>query len=294
MKIGVGTVQFGQDYGISNLGGVTNQSEVHQILSRARKAGVRVIDTAPAYGIAEKVLGQCDIASHGFHVVTKISPLARAGGKFSPADLIRTSLANSLTSIRLSSVYGLLLHDANDLLGPVGGLIYEALRALKSEGLVSKIGVSTYTPEQLNLILADYDLDLVQVPFSVLDQRLLSGGQLKHMKSRGIEIHVRSIFLQGLLLMMPEDLPAHFSCIREHLTRYRSACNEHGLSALQSALGFVSAIPQIDAMICGVNTCEQFTEILEASDQHCGVDWMYQFGLTNLDVIDPSRWPQRT
>ncbi len=291
MKIGLGTAQFGLDYGVSNLQGMTRQDGVRAILSQAAAAGVRVVDTAPAYGVAEQVLGECGVREPAFQIVTKVPPLSRGDVQQPPASRMRSSLLDSLASLRVESVYGLLLHDAQDLLGPDAALIYGALKELRTEGLVQRIGISVYTADQIDAVLRRYDLDLIQLPLNVLDQRLLQGGQLDQLKARGVEIHVRSIFLQGLLLMEVADLPVYFSPVRDHLTRYRADCQRHGLSALQAALAFVHALPQVDTLVCGVNSGTQLQEILEAASISTDTSWMCSYALRDPAILNPSLWP---
>ena len=173
MKLGIGSVQFGLDYGISNRSGATPPSDVQLILDRAGAAGVRIIDTAPLYGTAEEVLGKCLPHSHRFDIVTKtpsftdIPESARVGH-------LKRVFERSLTRLGTNRVYGLLMHHADDLLKPGGEALYEAMTALKHAGKVARIGASIYEPEQVDRLLERFAIDLIQVPVNVLDQRLVA------------------------------------------------------------------------------------------------------------------------
>ena len=141
-KIALGTAQFGLPYGISNVNGQVERTEIDQILKHARTAGITMLDTAIAYGNSEENIGATD--SEGFKVVTKLPPLT--GAETSVSQWVRSQIENSLTKLKCNSVYGLLLHNPADLLGVYGDELYASLTLLKAEGLVEKVGISIYTP----------------------------------------------------------------------------------------------------------------------------------------------------
>jgi aryl-alcohol dehydrogenase-like predicted oxidoreductase len=252
VKLGLGTVQFGCDYGVSNAVGQTPLEEVRNILAEAAKAGVRVVDTAVLYGTSEEVLGQTLWEGHPFAIVTKTVKFAKDWLDRTDADVLEARFQESLGKLRQPAVYGLLLHDVDDLLKPGGHLLWDRMERLKLEGKVEKIGVSVYTEDQIEAVLASYRIDLIQLPINVLDQRLLQFGQLTALQQAGIEIHARSAFLQGALLISPDSLPAVFERIRSLLNTYHAEMHSRGLTLVQAALSFVCSLPQIDAGGCGV------------------------------------------
>lgn len=282
-RLGVGTAQFGLDYGVSNKGGRTPGEEAGRILSRAYEAGLRVIDTAADYGVSEETLGTAAKDWSGWRVVTKT---ARPGG----APQVEPSLRASLRRLRLGSVDGLLAHHAEDLLGAAGSGVYSELRRLKEQGLVRRIGSSVYTGDQIDALLSRYELDLVQVPFSVLDQRLISGGHLRRLKDRGIEIHARSVFLQGALLMAPQDLPPALAAARAHLERYRRRLAELRLSPVEAALGFALSIPEIDVAVCGMESLAQLEELVRAASRRADFQALAEFALDDARIVNPALW----
>jgi aryl-alcohol dehydrogenase-like predicted oxidoreductase len=290
VKIGLGTAQFGLSYGISNRDGQTNQAEVGAILTEAARLKIEVLDTAPAYGNSETVLGNCLGPAHGFRLVSKISSLA-ATVPGDPGERVSESLAGSLHRLRQPGIYGLLLHDADDLLKPGGDRVYAAMVAARDAGKVMKLGASVYTSAQLQGLMARYPLDLIQLPLNVFDQRLLSGGQIRALKDRGIEIHVRSVFLQGLLLMDPKILPAYFDHFRDALQRFHGACEDHGVTAIEAALAFVESIEEVDALICGVNTHAQLLEIASAAEKRFDTEWLKGFAVQEERWLNPALWP---
>jgi aryl-alcohol dehydrogenase-like predicted oxidoreductase len=208
MQLGLGTVQFGGDYGVSNPGGRTPPDEVARILALAEREDIGLLDTAALYGDSEAVLGGALRRGHKFRIVSKTLKFDAARISQADASALRAGFENSLRRLRQDRLYGLLVHAAADLLRPGGELLWAALNELKREGLVEKIGVSVYTGEDIEAILLRFRPDLVQLPLSVLDQRLIAGGQLARLKAQAVEIHARSIFLQGLLLMEDAELPS--------------------------------------------------------------------------------------
>lgn len=279
-KLGLGTVQWGGDYGVSNLAGRTPPSEVANILAAARRLGVKVLDTAALYGESEQVLGRNELAS--FQVVTKTARFDRAVISADDGARMLATFRESLAKLRCSSVYGLLIHNADDLLAQDGDILVRCLERLKGDGKVKKIGVSVYSGDQAALLLSRFTPDLVQVPISVLDQRLIRGGHLDLLKSHGVEIHVRSVFLQGLLLMDPSCIPRYFEPIRPLLMRWHATARDAGMTASQAALAFVRTLPQVDCVLVGVESARQLDQ--------CAIDFVRggSFDAAALACADPA------
>ncbi|MBI3096128.1 MAG: aldo/keto reductase [Rhodocyclales bacterium] len=290
MKLGLGTVQFGLDYGVSNRAGRTPEAETGRILRLAADSGIRVLDTAAGYGKSEEVLGRTLPAEHPFHIVTK-TPALRAGEDGREfVDRVRASIRLSLSRLSQEKLYGVMVHRAEDLLSIQGDRLMKTLLEFRQMGVVEKVGVSVYSGEQIDAILARHPVELVQLPVSVLDQRLIGSGHVAKLKRAGIEIHARSAFLQGLLFMSPDELPAYFSPIRDHLAEYRACIESLGLTPLQAALGPVLAQPELDHVILGVNIVGQLQEILAAQAVQVDAGSLARFALTDSAMLDPSRW----
>jgi aryl-alcohol dehydrogenase-like predicted oxidoreductase len=293
MKLGLGTVQFGLDYGISNRNGQTEVREVTSILQLAGANGVNLLDTAPAYGYSEQALGTYqDLQT--FSIVTKTPSFA--GAKITSEDInkLYRVFQASLHQLRTSKIYGLLVHNANDITKPNGKLLLEAMADLKHKGLVKKIGVSIYNRQQIDSILSIYPIDLVQVPINVLDQRLLEKSYLASLKKAGIEIHARSIFLQGLLLMPPSSLPQHFQVIHPLMEKYHKLIAEEGITPLQAAINFVKRQKEIDYLITGVTSTAELADIIEAFETNTEVYIDFgEFACSSESIVNPSLWPKR-
>ena len=279
MKLALGTAQFGLDYGISNKIGKTSIFEVKNILQTAQNANINTIDTAPAYGNSEQVLGST--MNTNWNVITKTS-------QFISVNSVIANVKKSLQNLELKSIYGLLIHNVDDIYQSNFSKLYQKLLELKQDGLVKKLGFSTYTPEQINNLLDNYNFDIIQLPINIFDQRLIQGGQLKKLKERGVEIHARSIFLQGLLL---EKVPQvnHFNPWQEHFNDYFSYLKNNKISKLSSALNFALNLTELDKIIIGVNNATQLQEIITHSQKNSNINYN-NFAIEDENLINPALW----
>jgi aryl-alcohol dehydrogenase-like predicted oxidoreductase len=292
MKIGLGTVQFGQNYGVSNKKGVTPEDEVRDILAFAWGNGIKLLDTAALYGDSEEILGR-NIPPHAsFKLVTKTTTFQKTKIEKEDATRLKDTFCSSLDKLRQPNLYGLLIHHAGDLLKDGGQHLWETMQDLKEIGLVQKIGASLYSPQELNPFLEKYTPDIVQAPMNVFDQRMVNNGHLQHLNSKGVEIHSRSVFLQGLLLMSPEELPTHFNSIRNVVRQYRDVLQKQGINPLEAALNFVYRQPEIDYVIVGINNQAHLKKILDVVQD---IKLMRQidfskYAVNEETIINPSLW----
>ncbi len=262
MNLILGTVQFGLDYGIAGARRVP-ETEAHRILSLACSSGVNMLDTAAAYGESEKVIGRYMIDQPDtFRIITKATSLSRSNN---PVETLQKCFYDSLASLNVTTVYALMMHDVSDLLGPHGDDIYAKLVSFKEQCLVDYIGISAYSPAEIDTVISRYPIEIVQLPFNVIDQRLLQDDYLVKLKEKGIQIHARSVFLQGLLLLPKERVPEAFIPWANLITQYRLWCSESGLSPVAACLQFVLRQPDIDGVVIGIDNMAQFIEILEAA-----------------------------
>ena len=261
-RLGIGTVQFGQVYGLNNAGRRTPEAEVRRILERATAAGCFTIDTAAAYGDAEEVLGRVLVPELPYQIVTKTLPLGGRKVDTALETRFRDGFLTSLQRLGRPSVYGLLVHHPEDLLAEGGERLFRVMKSFQHDGLVERIGVSIYDRAQLNAILDRFDIGLVQLPFSILDQRLLEDGTLGLLRSQGIEIHARSAFMQGLLLMPRECTPPYFAPILSQLRAWDERVVSSGLAPAVAALAFVLSEGQVDRVIVGFDSFAQFNDLL--------------------------------
>jgi len=287
-RLVLGTVQFGVPYGISNVVGQTPLEEARAIVQKAFEAGVRWLDTAPAYGTSETVLG--NVARDPlWHVVTKTPALPYALDPAHVVAVVTQSLERSLVSLGRTAVDALLVHRAEDLLGASGEALWKALENLRHRGLVRSLGVSVYSPEELEAVGGRFPLEIVQVPCNVLDQRFLTEGFLDRFKRSGVRVQGRSAFLQGLLFLDPKALPPFFRPWRPLLERWRNFLESQRATPLEACLGFALGVSALDRLVVGVNTASQMEEMLRAArswDQTI----FREFATTDADLIEPRRW----
>ncbi len=291
MRLGLGTVQFGMPYGVSNNTGQPSLEEVRSILQVAASEGIKVLDTAASYGSSEEALGDAIVPGQSFSIVTKTPKFEAGLAPAGKAHLLTTTFHQSLLKLKRERVYGLLAHDPNDLINDDAPSVFAEMQKLKQAGLVSKLGVTVYTASQIDAVVERFAIDLVQVPVNVLDQRLIKSGHIAALKSAGIEVHARSLFLQGLLLIPPDDAPEYFSPITPRLTEFHQAARDQGLSAIHAALGFVLQNTQVDACIVGVNSAAELREIIAASK--CVPGGAADFSSLACDderFVNPARW----
>ncbi len=282
MKLALGTVQFGMQYGIANTGEQTGQAEVERILAYALQSGVDMLDTAVTYGDSEACLGAAGV--DGFRVVTKLP--AEMGDDVE--SWVFEHLKASLKRLRTDRVYGLLLHRSQQLLGDGGQLLAKALARLKAEGLVAKVGVSIYDPKELELVTQACPIDLVQAPLNVFDRRLMTSGWLQRLHDDGVEVHVRSVFLQGLLLMPRTRVPNKFSPWSALFDRWHTWLAESHANATEACLAFVNH-PMVDRAVIGVDNLAQFKEVLQAS-RGAAVKELPDLACNDTKLVNPSNW----
>ncbi len=289
-RISLGTAQLGMPgYGIASSG--DGYIDAKALLDQCMESGVTDIDTAQMYGYSEEVLGNTGMLgdSYVFNITTKIATPTTL-----PYDIgywIERAVCHSASLLvrRMSGrkfIYGLLLHDPTLLLSDRGVETYEALVRVKRLGLVEKIGVSVYSPSDLDDLSA-FHFDLVQAPLNILDRRLVASGWLSRLHESGTEVHVRSAFLQGLLLM--EHRPVYFQAWEPLLKRYDDWIEVSGLTRVEACLRFALAHPEVSRVVVGVDSVEQLREALRA-ERGRGV---YPPGdLQSYDdrLLNPSNW----
>jgi aryl-alcohol dehydrogenase-like predicted oxidoreductase len=290
-KLVLGTVQFGMAYGIANTTGRPNQQAVADILAVARGAGVNMLDTAIAYGDSEVVLGQVGVV--GWKLVTKLPPV--------PPDTpditgwMEAQIAASLTRLGLTQLYAVLLHSPDQMHGPRAEAIARALDSLAAQGLAARVGVSIQHPDHdLPAVLRHMKPGLVQSPFNLLDQALVTQGWADRLSAIGCEIHTRSAFLQGLLLMDAANRSAWFDRWAGHWQIWQAWLDQTGLRAPDACLRYALSQPALDCCVVGVDSAAQLQDLLAAGDTPLPSlpDWprATEIGSQDIDLITPSRW----
>ena len=285
MNLAIGTAQFGLDYGISNFSGKVNLDEVREIIGFAQKSGITTIDTARDYGDSEESIGKCDVSC--FKVVTKIGTIL--GHEDNISDWVELEIKSSIKKLRLQKIYGILLHRPQELLLKNGDELYKSILKLKRNRLVEKIGVSVYSINDLKNIVDRFNIDIIQLPINIINQEILHSGFLQELKSKNIEIHARSCFLQGLLLMNYNDIPLKFKKWSNIFLDWRHWLDENNINAVQGCLSFINSIDGIDKVVVGIENVNQLKELVNYSNTK-GIKGFPNLSCNDVNLIDPSNW----
>ncbi|RZI98254.1 MAG: bifunctional regulator KidO [Brevundimonas sp.] len=281
----LGTVQFGLDYGVSNTGGQVSDAAAHEILELAESAGVVRLDTAAAYGRSETVLARLLQESSRLRVITKAPRL----GPDSTATVIRKA-RESAALFGPERLDAILLHAAADLAGSEGEALWAALKQLKMEGLVRRIGFSAYADDRPLDLARRFSPDIVQIAASVFDQRLVADGQIRGIGELGVEVHVRSIFLQGLAFMTPGNLPPGLSAASGLLDRWGQDLERAQTTPAQACLDFALGLEGAARIVIGVTSPTELAEILAlVSAPSPALDYA-RFAHDDPGILDPWRW----
>lgn len=253
----MGTAAFGQAYGISNSKTLSTSKEIHSILEYCLENGINTLDTAKSYGDSEKILGENGIEN--FLVVTKI--FCERNYKKGELELkVRTSLKR----LRIRKCHGILIHNEVALQGPQGGVIASELRALVELGLTEKIGFSTYDPKEADITLSKFQLDLVQIPMNLFDRRAVEGGFIEKWSLNRTEVHLRSVFLQGLLLKEPVTTQKKSATIPvDECTKYINICRSSRINPLDACLSYVFKNAPGARVVVGPTSTQEMKEIAE-------------------------------
>ena len=255
-RIVLGGAQLGLPYGILNGGETLSREEVARILDTAVDHGIDSIDTAIAYGQSESIIGET--SQNRFNIISKLPPL--------PVDIsnvsewVHSQVQGSLSRLKCTSLDALLLHRPQDLTGAQGAELYAAIGSLMAEKMIHRFGVSIYSPDDLEGIIGTFDIQVVQAPLNVFDRRIL--GVTNRLSALNIEVHVRSVFLQGVLIASPKDRPQRFEPWSEHLAQFDEWVRSSGVSAMACCLGFALQQPGIAKLVIGTTSAASLDEIM--------------------------------
>ena len=288
-KICLGTAQFGIDYGVTNRKGAIAIEEIKNILSFAKKSGICYLDTAKDYGNSERAIGRSFADKLGFKLITKYS-FKKACESDSIKDYLKRCLSQSLDNTLYDSLYAVLSHDKVDITTEKGQEFFATLLSLKESGYIKNIGLSIYNKNEIESIPLDI-IDIIQLPLSIFDQRNLNDNFLKKLKKRNIEIHVRSIFLQGIALtddissfdFLTSDFKEHHNDVSEHFKK-------NNIEMHQACLSFCDSIPEIDNIIVGVYGINDLIQLVNSINKAPVNENWNKFSWENPKDIDPRLW----
>jgi len=267
-KITLGTAQLGSNYGIANTTGKPNFNTICEILKIAINSGITTFDTSPSYGDSEKILGDfLKTTSSTLNIITKIPKIKHLNTySFQEIyDLVKQSVIFSAAKLNLEKIPICLLHDPSDMTN-YNGLVTKSLVALKDEGLINRIGVSVYTPQEVEKFLDLNDFDAIQIPINIFDTRLIKNNLLNQLTKQGIIIFARSIFLQGLFFLDSNKLPFYLNKVKDPLSQLHKLSSELEMNVNELALKFVNEFSNISSMVIGVDSSNQLKTNIDALD----------------------------
>ncbi len=295
MKLCLGTVQFGMDYGIQ---GREHPSEilVDEMLVYAFNHGINCLDTASVYGNAEEVIGNF-IKKHRkkidkIQMVSKMPSYSlKTISDKAWSDTMLYHAEHSITTLGIDKLYAYLFHYAGSIFEEKA---VDALISVVDKGLAEKIGVSIYSAEEAMKALEYQEIKVIQIPYNVFDQRLDQCGFFQKAKKAGVEIFARSTLLQGLVMMTPDRLPEKMSFAADYLRRFLNICSEYSISPLQTAVGYVSASPYIDYIVFGADNKKQLAEYIAMWDvglpEEMISDLKSAFEMIEEKLVNPVFW----
>jgi len=287
MKLGLGSAQFGMDYGINNERGKIPKDEVFEILEKAFVSGVEIIDTAKDYGSSQKIIGEFIKNNSRYNKIKIISK-----EKCNDINNIVKNVNHSLDLLNVNKLYGLLVHDFKQY--TANPEIWNVFVGLKKEGKVEKIGFSLYYPEEMKKIIDDQlQIDFVQIPFNIFDRRFVKYFPL--LKKKGIEIHARSAFMQGLFFKKPEEMDKQFVSIKDKIEKIKKISHDNDLSISQICLSYISSKRAIDILIIGVDNIKNLEENLRSKKINLTgniIKELDEMQVNDENIIIPSNWDQ--
>ncbi len=291
----LGTVQFGMKYGINNKLGQPSKKDVFDILDTAIENDIQVIDTARAYGNAEIILGEYfddRKNAESFQIISKLRPNIIEDTETDTRSVICKEIESTLERLRIEHLNGYLLHTPQYIYNKK---IIDTFVDLKREKLVDHIGVSIYDLQEGYAALNISEIDYIQLPYSILDQRGVRDGFIKQAKKEGITIFTRSAFLQGLFMMEKHNIPDYLKHVIPYLDKFEKLLNKYSIDKTVALIQFVHQEKDIDYLVFGVDTKEQLLQDIEAyENRSIPEQFMTEAKQTFINIeksiIFPSLW----
>lgn len=292
-KLCLGTVQFGLDYGIANSSGEISQENVNNILSFVINQNINCFDTGSMYGSSEKKIGNFvkENKKYDLNIISKIK-----SNFFNMEHSASISLIDkSLIFLSSESLFALLLHNI-DAIKYWDEFNSELVKKLKKENKIKYFGVSIYTNEEFNFALENERVEIIQIPFSLLDQRAINYNWLKKAKAKNKLIFIRSIYLQGLILMNLENVPFYLENAKKYLIKVEEIANRLNITKNQLALSFVNQLASESILLFGCDTLVQARENIDNYNNLTFIDeeiieeLKKSMSTVDEDIYNPSKW----
>ena len=283
MKLVIGSAQLGMNYGLFNNKKI-NRKEFKKIEKLVLISKINFIDTATSYGNSENIIGNSKLKK--LHIITKIKLPRKKNIHI--RNWVSEEISRSLIKLKTNKIYGVLIHDYKDLLGKNGKNYLLSLQELKRKKIITKIGISVYSPQEIKIIWKFWKPDLIQAPFNPLDNRILDSGWINILKKFKVKIFVRSIFLQGLLINENSSFAINKNS-KILLNKFRNWCYKNNVSLLQACLHFIKQFKKIDYLVVGFNNYNQLKEIIDVFKKK-QINIPRKFATKKINLIDPRKW----
>lgn len=283
----MGTAQFGMSYGIANYNGQIPAKAVRNILDVASQAGINYLDTAVAYGDSQKVLGDAGVSD--WKIITKLPKLPQlSSSNGDVGNWVKFNVDKSLKQLGVNKIDTLFFHEPQDLLTETGISLLKAVNEFKSLGLINKIGISIYSPNELEDLIHLHPFDVVQCPYNAFDTRIVDSGWADYLNHRGIEIYARSLFLQGLLLLDLNGRPPYFKKWSSLFNRWHQYLLEYELTPLEACLNAALNEPIISKFVVGIDSADHLKEIIAVKVDNLTPNFSEK--ITDISLLHPSLW----
>ena len=294
-NICLGSAQFGiKNYGITNKKGKLRDAEVRNILDKAKQNNINLIDTAKAYGDSEQILGNSMETKNKFKIISKLPK--QNTSIFTEKDKIiwESNFQSSLKKLKKKKLEGFLLHNSQDLFKEGSIFLKDWLYSLKKRGLTKSLGLSIYSNKEIKNIDLDF-FNIIQLPLSLYDQRLLNDGTITYLKKNKCNIYARSIFIQGLLLESSTNWPKWINTKTLQFQKNLEAfAKERNFTLMELALGFIKEQQDISAAIMGLTSVKELNEIISVWGKDS--PWLKEdtrkWSIKDINFIDPRNWPK--
>lgn len=291
----MGTVQFGMDYGIMNKKKPLKEDSI-KCLDYATQNGIYAIDTAAAYGDAECIVGEFihkrTIPRDKLFICSKMPPNSLDG--CDPKDYqaaVLNNITRSLKRLRLDHLDAYLFHSSRYAFSPT---MLEALYEAQRRGYAGKVGVSIYEVEEARACADSPYARFIQAPYSILDHRMKKSGLLDRISHSDCQLHTRSAFLQGLVLMEEEMVPGYLTRARPLIRKITDICATAKISRVDLALAYVRREKSISHLVFGVHTMEQLQEVIASFERKISDDVLLyadaEFADVSEYIVLPSLW----
>ena len=288
----LGTAQFGLDYGITNKQGKVKNKDITFLLKRACNSNIKYFDTAFSYGDSEERIGEI-LKGHEIEIITKFTTNVDLAYTYEDINSLNQSFELSLRRLKRNSINAYLLHNPNDFKKGNSKLLLDWLKSIKEKKLIKYIGVSIYDESDLRKIPLK-EIDIVQLPFSIYDQRLIDNLTIKKLIEMGISIHIRSIFLQGLLLQEADEWPTFINeNFKNHHKKYQSFVKSKNLTLLESTISFIKQLDFPELILFGITNINELNEIIKCwnnKDLNNHIIDFQKFKWNRSIDLDPRKW----